>query len=371
MNYQNAKKVVLAVLKAGRVPMLLSAPGVGKTSVIGDVHIAFAKWLGLVPVLDNLAPKSDQFSLVVMRIGLFQSIDFGGVPVPVEKGDGKYIQIRAMLENLPTCGAGFLYLNEYPQGDRATQAAARQLMLENRLGDYHLPPGWRVVVDGNRQQDRAGSTAPLSIVTSSTVLIQIDPDPREWCAWAESAGIRTEVTSWIAWQGGAPENFLLNFDPRKSEPFTCPRSLHILSDVLDELDELDVPEAVAVETYKGIVGEAAAEAANVFFKLYRVTLPCIDEAIKNPLTAELPVGAGVGYVVSAAMVKRTKIDPSIFANCYRYIERFADGETPEMLDFYVRTALAAVAASGKDPLAITSTQVYSDHLDTFRGLYAA
>ena len=370
MNYQNAKKVVLAVLRAGRVPMLLSAPGVGKTSLISAVHVALAEELNLSPVLDVLAPESDQFSLVVMRIGLFQSIDFGGVPVPVEK-DGVWRQVRALLENLPVCGVGLLYLNEYPQGERSTQATARQVILENRIGDYHLPPGWRVVVDGNRQQDRAGSTAPLSIVTSSTVQIQIDPDPREWCAWAESAGIRTEVTSWIAWQGGAPENFLLNFDPRKSEPFTCPRSLHILSDVLSELDELDVPEAVAVETYKGIVGEAAAEAANVFFKLYRVTLPCIDEAIKNPLTAELPVGAGVGYVVSAAMVKRTKIDPSIFANCYHYIERFADGETPEMLDFYVRTALAAVGTSGKDPLAITSTQVYSDHLDTFRGLYAA
>jgi len=370
MNYENAKKVVEAVLAAGRVPMLLSGPGVGKTSLVGDVHQAVAAKLNLLPVLDVLAPEADQFSLVVMRIGLFQSIDFGGVPVPVEK-DGMYVQVRALLENLPVCGKGILYLNEYPQGERATQAAARQLMLEGRIGDYHLPEGWSVIVDGNRKQDQAGSTAPLSIVTSSTVQIQIDPDPKEWCAWAESEGIRTEVTSWIAWQGGAPENFLLNFDPRKTEPFACPRSIHILSDVLEELDQADVPEEVAVETYKGIIGESAAEAANVFMKLYRSTLPCIDEAIQNPLTASLPVGAGVGYVVSAAMVKRTKLDPSIFANCYQYIERFSGGETPEMLDFYVRTAIAAVEAGGHDPLSITSTQVYSDHLDAYRAMYTA
>ena len=164
MNYQNALSVVSAVIKAGRVPMLLSGPGVGKTTLVGDVHKALAKESNLSPVLDALAPEADQFSLVVLRIGLYQSIDFGGVPVPIEK-DGRYIQVRALLENLPVCGKGILYLNEYPQGERATQAAARQLMLEGRIGDYRLPEGWSVVVDGNRKQDQAGSTAPLSKIS--------------------------------------------------------------------------------------------------------------------------------------------------------------------------------------------------------------
>ena len=370
MNYENAKKIVRAVIKANRVPMLLSGPGVGKTSLVGDVHREIADELNCKPVFDSLSPGKDEFSLVVFRIGLYQSIDLGGLPIPVEK-DGRFVQVRALLENLPTSGRGIIYMNEYQQGERSTQATARQLTLERRIGDYKLPDGWSVVLDGNRKQDQAGSTAPLSIVTSSVVQIQIDPDPKEWCAWAEAQGIRTEVSSWIAWQGGAPENFLLNFDPRKTEPFSCPRSIEILSDVLSEVEEIDLPNDVVVETFSGIVGRSAAEAANVFFKLYRSTLPSVDQAIKDPTGTDLPKGAGVGYVVSAAMVKRTKLDPTIFENCYKYIERFSGGDTPEMLDFYVRTAISAVTSAGHDPLSITASESYSNHLDKYRALYAS
>ena len=56
---------------------------------------------------------------------------------------------------LPKKGKGILFLDEMNSAPQSVQAAAYQLILNRKIGDYELPVGWAVIAAGNRASDRS------------------------------------------------------------------------------------------------------------------------------------------------------------------------------------------------------------------------
>jgi MoxR-like ATPase len=64
-----------------------------------------------------------------------------------------------MIWDFPIPGAphgkqGILFLDEITSAPPTVSAAAYQLILDRRLGDYVVPEGWVIFAAGNRQGDR-------------------------------------------------------------------------------------------------------------------------------------------------------------------------------------------------------------------------
>ena len=97
--------------------MLWGAPGVGKSDMVGQVAVQHA-----VPVID-------------VRLSQMEPTDLRGIPF---KNDHKVEwAIPAMLPDIDVHGeAGILFIDEITSAPPSVSAAAYQLILDRRLGEY-------------------------------------------------------------------------------------------------------------------------------------------------------------------------------------------------------------------------------------------
>lgn len=89
-----------------------------------------------------------------------QPEDFGGFPVPQEKGKTVWMEYAppgwaADLE-VESGGTGVIFIDEITTVEPATQKALLRLVLDGALGDYQLANGLRFVAAGNAVADAVG-----------------------------------------------------------------------------------------------------------------------------------------------------------------------------------------------------------------------
>ena len=91
------------------------------------------------------------------------------------------------------------------------------------------PRGTWVVAAGNRLQDRALVRAMSSALVNRVTILQLRVDAGEWLAWAERAGVRPEIRSFVSTIPDA----LMRPVPADPVPFSTPRAWALLSRALD------------------------------------------------------------------------------------------------------------------------------------------
>ena len=356
--------VLATILSAGQVPMVWSAPGVGKSHIINNdlvnvydqIAAAVAKGRGI-----KLNPGEAQ--VWERRAGDYDLLDYAGLPYVV---DG--IQRRASSDIWPGVGAsddayriqqvwGFLFLDEFTQAGREKQTVMQRLFDEGRVGDYVLPGHHKadpncelglvlIVLAGNRQSDRANSHGMGTQTGSRVAHITLEPSVEDWIAWADSAGIDPTVTTFVRQQ---PE-YLFKLDPsQKTEHPTgpTPRTLARLSDVVKQCP---APE-IETQIYSGVVGE---ECARAFIALVHAGRSInVEEALINPEGADIPSEVGHQFAAASLLIRRA--NPDNFDNVVRYVERIGEGgfASPEIAVFVVeaikrRTPLVAETATYRD-----------------------
>jgi hypothetical protein len=122
-----------------------------------------------------------------------------------------------------------LFLDELPACAPDVQKAFYSLLLERRLGEHALPPGTWVVAAGNRLQDRALVRAMSSALVNRVTILHLRVDSAEWLAWAQRAGIRSEIRGFIT----AIPDALMRPVPAEPVPFSTPRAWALLSRAFD------------------------------------------------------------------------------------------------------------------------------------------
>ncbi len=192
--------------------LLLSPPGVGKSDAI---HQA-AREAGL-----------EVRSLLGTQIA---PEDVSGVPKLIG-GRAVFCPPRLLLpedNNKPFC----LFLDELPAAPPDVQKAFYSLLLERRIGEYQLPKGTWVIAAGNRSDDRAPVRPLSSALINRVFVIAIRVDLPEWLAWAERAGVRPEIRSFIRFIPQALQRPV----PADPVPFSTPRAWAQLSRDMDLAD---------------------------------------------------------------------------------------------------------------------------------------
>ena len=180
-------------------------PGIGKSSIVQQ----FAAQVGLecVSLLGSqLAPE-----------------DLIGVP-QIEDGTSRFCPPRSIARKEPYC----LFLDELNACSHEVQKAFYSLIHERRIGEYILPQGSIVIGAGNRAQDSAIVKPLSSALINRMVHVHLRVSFREWMDWAEANNIHPLVLDYIRLRS----DHLWSQPPKHEEPFSTPRSWHMVSDAL-------------------------------------------------------------------------------------------------------------------------------------------
>ncbi|MGO8950419.1 MAG: AAA family ATPase, partial [Ktedonobacterales bacterium] len=180
-------------------------PGIGKSSLVQD----FAGQVGLTCVSllgSQLAPE-----------------DIIGVP-QITNGVSRFCPPSMIARSEPYC----LFLDELNACSNEVQKAFYSLIHERRVGEYTLPSGSIVVGAGNRAQDNAIVKPMSSALLNRMVHVHLKVSHRDWLEWAEHNDIHSLVLDYIRTR---PDH-LFSKPPKHEEPFSSPRSWHMLSDAL-------------------------------------------------------------------------------------------------------------------------------------------
>jgi len=251
--------------------LLLSAPGIGKSEMVyeaaREAGLACRSLLGT-----QIAPE-----------------DVSGVPRIVGERT-VFCPPRVLLPERPEPFC--LFLDELPACAPDVQKAFYSLLLERRLGEHALPPGTWVVAAGNRLQDRALVRAMSSALVNRVTILQIRHDVDEWLAWAQRAGVRREIRSFIATVPDA----LMRPVPADPVPFSTPRSWSMLSRAFDLAERAG---QLSAETRRALAfGRLSPEDATVFCALAEESIgpvQPIERYIREPVL--LPKGDAARWFI--------------------------------------------------------------------------
>lgn len=185
-------------------------PGIGKSALVQE----FAAQVGLdcVSLLGSqLAPE-----------------DIIGVP-QITDGVSRFCPPSMIARETPYC----LFLDELNACSHEVQKAFYSLIHERRIGEYHLPEGSIVIGAGNRAQDSAIVKPMSSALLNRMVHVHLKVSHREWLDWAAENNIHHLVLEYVKLR---PDH-LWSQPPKHEEPFSTPRSWHMLSDSLHSFGE--------------------------------------------------------------------------------------------------------------------------------------
>jgi len=202
--------VLTTILSAGLVPMVWSAPGVGKSHIINnDLLGRFAEIAQAIAKSRGIEIEPGTTQVWERRTGDYDLLDYAGLPY-VKDG----VQRRATSDIWPGVLVtaktkdgkvwGILFLDEFVQGGREKQTVQQRLFDEGRVGDYVLPGHAKadpncelglvlIVLAGNRQSDKANSVG-MGTQTGSRVLVQVGPGPEVGASnWSDAPHLGASV----------------------------------------------------------------------------------------------------------------------------------------------------------------------------------
>lgn len=294
MKVNDAVKAIACCYPSRQPLMLWGPPGVGKSSGVKKAALVVGE------MLKQQNKKAGRFDFIDLRLPLLEPIDLRGLP---------YVDSKTGISNwskpvfLPTQGQGILFLDELVQASPAMQAAASQLILDRRIGEYQLPEGWMVVAAGNRASDRAAVNAMPTHIANRFVHLMIEVSVEAWVAWALEAKLDLRTVAWIKWRGAKG---LHDFDPQaKMLAFPSPRSWEFVSRLLGNFTNLNDP--ILADLIRGAIGDGPVAEFLAFCKMFD-KLPNIDGIFLNPKKAAIPTEVGVLWAVVTSISGRVNVD---------------------------------------------------------------
>src|SRR5210317_2099017 len=263
-----AKKSIQRAFAKKRPIFLWGPPGIGKSDIIhqiGDYMDAH--------VID-------------IRLSLWEPTDIKGIPYYSANDNA---MVWAAPSELPTPAMAkkhkkiILFLDEMNSAAPAVQAAAYQLILNRKVGQYVLPDNVLIVAAGNRDADKGVTYRMPAPLANRFVHLELKVDFDDWFAWATENKIHTDVVGYLTFA----KKDLYDFDPKSpSRSFATPRSWSFVSELLEDDDD----ENTTTDLVSGSVGEGLA----VKFMAHRKvasTMPnpteILDGKVKEMKTKEI------------------------------------------------------------------------------------
>ncbi|NTV95037.1 MAG: MoxR family ATPase [Thiobacillus sp.] len=287
--------------------MLWGPPGVGKSQIIAGI----AQKHG-VPLID-------------IRLSQMEPTDLRGIPF--RKGDNVEWSVPAMLPDTARHGEqGILFLDEINAAPPTVSAAAYQLILDRRLGEYSIPDGWAIFAAGNRQGDRGVTYAMPAPLANRFTHYDVEAHLDDWIGWALDHGIDERILGFLRFR----PDLLFNYDAAHNPvAFPSPRSWEYAHRALQKFSDRH---DLLGDALQACVGQACGVELKAFIDNLE-NLPDID-AILAGQEVGVPKSIDLQYGVAAALVRRAKEssgDLAKLGNVLKYAKSFPQREMGVML----------------------------------------
>jgi len=218
VNSVQARKSLLKAFKVQRPLFLWGPPGIGKSELVE----------GITKELSGL--------MIDMRLGQMEPTDIRGIPFynkekgvmdwapPVELPDEETASQYPIV---------VLFMDELNSAPPSVQSAAYQLILNRRIGKYHLPKNVVMVAAGNRESDK-GVTYRMPTPLANRFLHQeMKVDFASYQEWAVKNKIHKDVVGYLSFA----KQDLYDFDAKSaSRAFATPRTWTFVSQLLEDDD---------------------------------------------------------------------------------------------------------------------------------------
>jgi hypothetical protein len=232
-----ARKSLLKAFSKKRPLFLWGPPGIGKSELVADITAELGG------------------AMIDLRLGQMEPTDIRGIPF-YNKDVGKMDWAEPI--DLPSAefAADYpivvLFLDEMNSSAPSVQAAAYQLILNRRIGKYHLPDNVVVVAAGNRESDKGVTYRMPTPLANRFIHQEMRVDFASYQEWAVQNNIHKDVVGYLSFA----KQDLYDFDPKSaSRAFATPRSWTFVSQLLEDEDGDD---DTIMNLIAGTVGEGLA-----------------------------------------------------------------------------------------------------------------
>lgn len=276
----------IAAVKRKKPVFLWGPPGIGKSELVADIGAELEAL-----VIDLRMALLDPTDL--RGIGFYNpnsnTMDWAApVDLPTAELAAKYKHI-------------ILFLDEMNSAPPAVQAAAYQLILNRRIGQYKLPDNVIIIAAGNRETDKGVTYRMPAPLANRFVHFEMRVDFESWLNWAVTHNVHSDVIGYLSQHKGD----LFDFTPTSSSrSFATPRSWSFVSDILQE----PMNEEEILDVISGTVGEGIAHKFNGHRK-WSGQLPKAEDVVEGR--------------VKELKVKEISAQYTLMVNlCYELKERF-------------------------------------------------
>jgi hypothetical protein len=241
-----ARRSLLKAFKHKRPLFLWGPPGIGKSELVSDIT------------------KDLNGFMIDLRLGQMEPTDIRGIPFynkDVSKMDWAEpidLPSQELADQYPIV---VLFLDEMNSAAPSVQAAAYQLILNRRIGKYHLPDNVVMVAAGNRESDKGVTYRMPTPLANRFIHQEMKTDFASWQDWAVTHNIHKDIIGYL----GSNKQDLYDFDPKSSSrAFATPRSWSFVSEILSD-DDGD--EDTITNLISGTIGEGLAIKFNAHRKI--------------------------------------------------------------------------------------------------------
>lgn len=282
----------LVGVRTKRPVMLWGPPGVGKSDVIKGIA-------------SNLVAAGKKAIVKDLRLSMCEPTDLMGIPY---FDSNRGVMAWAPPSLLPTAQEGeendliILFLDEINGGAPAVQAAAYQLTLDRRVGEYILPENVIVVAAGNRNSDKGVTYRMPTPLANRFVHFEVKAHFDDWSEWAGDNNIHPDVMGYLT----TNKKDLFDFDPKNPDPaFRTPRSWHVFSDILYVADEAGYSHSDVADLCAGTLGTGTSVAFNAHRKTSAL-LPNPSDILEGKVTELKTTEISALFTLAISMVYEIK-----------------------------------------------------------------
>ena len=257
--------------------MLWGAPGVGKSQMIAQIA------------------KRHNAPMIDIRLSQMEPSDLRGIPFRIE--NRVEWAVPSMLPDFNRHGPnGILFMDEITSAPPSVSAAAYQLILDRRLGEYQVPAGWAIFAAGNRQGDRGVTYTMPAPLANRFSHFEVETHLDDWVAWAYAHAMDERLIAFLRFR---PE-LLFDFNAAQNPvAFPSPRSWEFAHRALQKFD---ANSDLLLPALQACVGPAAGLELNAFIEnLDR--MPDLDAILDGEMVT-VPSEVDLQYAVACALVAR-------------------------------------------------------------------
>ena len=264
----SAKKSIVRAFKKKRPLFIWGPPGIGKSDIVHQIG------------------EQMEAHVIDIRLSLWEPTDIKGIPY-FDSNSGT--MVWGAPSELPDAEMAskykfiILFLDEMNSAAPSVQAAAYQLILNRKVGQYTLPENVLIIAAGNREADKGVTYRMPAPLANRFVHLELAVNFDDWFQWAVANKIHRDVVGYLTFS----KKDLYDFDPKSpSRSFATPRSWSFVSELLEDDDD----DNTTTDLVSGAVGEGLA----VKFMAHRrvsATMPnptdILDGKVKELKTKEI------------------------------------------------------------------------------------